>query len=91
MANQSRLEYGIEKLDSSLDMLEAAIIKFGKKQKKATAKTDDAVALKKQNDELNRELAELKAKSVVLEDANNEVAERLDAAVANIGEVLRAV
>ena len=91
MVDQSRLNYGMEKLNKALDALEASIVKFDKQQNSQKAKVVDTASLKKQNAELTEALKAEKARAGVLEDANNEVAERLDAAVENISDVLRAV
>jgi len=91
MVDQSRLNYGMEKLNSALDALEASIVKFDKQKNSRQAKVLDVASLKKQNAELTAALDAEKARAVVLEDANNEVVERLDAAVENISDVLRAV
>jgi len=91
MADQSRLNYGMEKLNKALDALEASIVEFSDSQKTEKTSVLEVEMLKKQNEELVQELAVEKARTVVLEDANNEVVERLDAAVENISDVLRAV
>jgi predicted transcriptional regulator len=91
MADQSRLNYGMEKLNKALDALEASINAFSNNQQSDRAKIGDVDMLKQQNAELTEELASVKAKANVLEEANNEVIERLDAAVENISDVLRAV
>ncbi len=91
MADQSRLNYGMEKLNKALDALEASINEFGTNQKSDRAKIADVDLLKQQNAELTAELTSIKAKANVLEDANNEVIERLDTAMENISDVLRAV
>jgi len=91
MADQSRLNYGMEKLNKALDALEASINEFGNNQESDRAKIVDVDLLKQQNAELSAELTSAKAKANVLEDANNEVIERLDAAMENISDVLRAV
>jgi len=91
MVDQSRLNYGMEKLNNALDALEASIVKFDKQQNSRKAKVLDVASLKKQNAELSTALDAEKARAGVLEDANNEVVERLDAAVENISDVLRAV
>ena len=91
MLDQSRLSYGMDKLNKALDALEASIVKFDHSRETEKAKTLDVDSLKQQNAELAQALAAEKAKAVVLEDANNEVAERLDAAVESISDVLRAV
>ena len=91
MVDQSRLNYGMEKLNNALDALEASIVKFDKKQNNQQAKMLDVASLKKKNAELSAALDAEKMRTVVLEDANNEVVERLDAAVENISDVLRAV
>jgi len=91
MVDQSRLNYGMEKLNNALDALEASIVKFDKQQNSKKAKMLDAASLRKKNAELTAALDAEKARMVVLEDANNEVVERLDAAVENISDVLRAV
>ena len=91
MVDQSRLNYGMEKLNNALDALEASIVKFDKQQNSRKAKVLDVASLKKQNAELSTALDAEKARAVVLEDANNEVVERLDTAVENISDVLRAV
>jgi len=91
MVDQSRLNYGMEKLNKALDALEASIDKFDNKQETEKVKVRDLTSLKKQNARLIEELDAVKARSVVLEDANSEVVERLDAAVENISDVLRAV
>jgi len=91
MVDQSRLNYGMEKLNKTLDALEASLVKFDKQQNSQKAKVLDAASLKKQNAELTAALDAEKARTVVLEDANNEVVERLDTAMENISDVLRAV
>ncbi len=91
MVDQSRLNYGMEKLNNALDALEASIVKFDKQQNSQKAKVLDVASLKKKNAELAAALDAEKARSEMLEDANNEVVERLDAAVENISDVLRAV
>ncbi len=91
MADQSRLNYGMEKLNKALDALEASIVGFSDSQQTEKTNVREVEMLKKQNAELEQELAVEKARTVVLEDANNEVVERLDAAVENISDVLRAV
>jgi len=91
MVDQSRLNYGMEKLNNALDALEASIVKFDKKQNSQKAKALDVASLKKKNAELTAALDAEKARAEMLEDANNEVVERLDAAVENISDVLRAV
>ncbi len=91
MADQSRLNYGMEKLNKALDALEASINEFGNNQKSDRAKIVGVDLLKKQNAELTEELTSLKARTNVLEEANNEVMERLGAAAENISDVLRAV
>jgi len=91
MVDQSRLNYGMEKLNNALDALEASLVKFDKQQNSRKAKVLDAASLEKQNAELTAALDAEKARATVLEDANNEVVERLDAAVENISDVLRAV
>jgi len=91
MADQSRLNYGMEKLNKALDALEASIDKLNKKQKVAQAHVGDVELLTSQNAELSEQLVTEKARAQVLEDANNEVNERLGAAVENISDVLRAV
>jgi len=91
MVDQSRLNYGMEKLNKALDALEASINRFDNEQKSEKTKILDVESLKKKNAELAEELTSVKARAVVLEDANNEVVERLDAAVENISDVLRAV
>jgi len=91
MADQSRLNYGMDKLNKALDALEASINKLDNKKNTEKAQILDFESLKKQNAELTQKLTSVKAKAVVLEDANNEVVERLDAAVENISDVLRTV
>jgi len=91
MADQSRLNYGMEKLNKALDALEASLNELDNKKKNEKTKVLDAKTLKSENAKLAKELEQVKARSVVLEDANNEVSERLETAVENISDVLRAV
>ena len=91
MVDQSRLNYGMEKLNNALDALEASIVKFDEKQNSEKAKVLDVASLKEKNAELKAALEAEKTRTVMLEDANKEVVERLDAAVENISDVLRAV
>ncbi len=91
MADQSRLSYGLEKLNKALDALEASVGKFSTDQKSQETSRMDIKSLKAQKSELENELVRVKAREVVLQDANNEVSERLGAAAENIRNVLRAV
>lgn len=91
MADQSRLKYGLEKLNNALEAFEASIAQFNKEKKSEQARIFEIEQLKQQNAELSEELALLKSKSTVLEEANKEVSERLDGVVDSISDVLRAV
>ena len=91
MADQSRLNYGMEKLTTALDGFEAAAKKLSDEQQSNTKDQLDFDSLKQQNAELEKELAEVKTRALLLEDANDEVSERLGTAAESIRDVLRAV
>ena len=90
MADQSRVNYGMEKLKKALDGLEASVNRLGEDKKRQKTVLTDIDSLNVRTAELETQLADEKARSVVLEDANNEVGERLEAAAENIRGVLRA-
>lgn len=90
MEDQSRVNYGMEKLKKALDGLEVSVNRLGEDKKRQKTVSSDIDSLNVKNAELETQLADEKAKSVVLQDANNEVSERLETAAENVRDVLRA-
>lgn len=88
MSDTASVDVALERFESAMQQLEAAMAAVEEKSRAALAVTADADSLRESKERLQRELEEVKARSRVLADQNRLALKRIDQAMARIRRVL---
>lgn len=88
MSDTADVEEALDRFETALKQLEAAMENIDEQSKRASAATAEVDALREGKERLQRELEEVKARSRVLADQNRLALKRIDQAMARIRRVL---
>ena len=88
MSDTVSVELALERFETAIQQLEAAMATVDEKSRQVADSTAEADSLRESKERLQRELEEVKARSRVLADQNRLALKRIDQAMARIRRVL---